>query len=140
MRLKSNVMSVVYAGRDLLGVGGYIEADSYGWSENYTTVAEDLLNAEAPELVTNKNARGEMQLPVCIDFDTETAAYAYSMAARNHALANQTGELSVAVGECLTTWQAGISSVAADFRYVGAGNLSRVRLRLTYSFILGKQN
>lgn len=137
MRIKSNVMSVVYAGRDLLGVGGYIEAEGYGWSENYTTSTEDLLNAESPELVTNKNARGEMQLPVCVDFDSEIAAFTYALSARAHARANQTGKLTVAVGSSLNEWQAGVNSLNAEFRYVGSGNLSRVRLTLTYSFVLG---
>lgn len=137
MRLKSNIISVVYADRNLLDVGGFLAAEGYGWSESYTTSAEDLLASEAPELVSHQNARGEMQLPVCIDFESEIAAFTYSMEARAHARANQTGKLTIAVGSSLNEWQAGLNGLNAEFRYVGSEGGSRVRLTLTYSFVLG---
>lgn len=137
MRLRSNIISVVYADRDLLEVDGYIAAEGYGWSESYTTSAEDLLDSEFPELVSHQNARGEMQLPICVDFKSEIAAFTYAMEARAHARANQTGKLTIAVGSSLNEWQAGVNSLNAEFRYIGSNESSRVRLTLTYSFILG---
>lgn len=138
-RLTSKIITVTYAGRDILTPGGRLNAESYGGSRSFTTTTEPLLNASAVEVREYGNVQGSMTLPICIDCASEPEAIMKAMDAVAHAEQHAVGTLSFKVGEMENKWQAGIQSLEWSCQYVGYGDSSRVRLTLTYSFTLGKQ-
>jgi hypothetical protein len=133
MRIKSNIISVTYADRDILLPGGHIAADSYGWSRNFTTTAEQLLDASSALVRSYGNAQGEFPLPICADFDSEPEAIQAAVEATKHAELYTTGTLRLAVGDKLIEWQAGVQNLSVLIQYMP----SSIRLTLTYNFTLG---
>ena len=139
MRIKSNIIPASYAEQDILAPGQYIAADSYGFSRNYTTAAEPIVDAAAPVIRSHGNAQGSLRLPVCVDLESEPAALAEAMRRTAFVEDNPVGTLILTVGEpngemCVSSWQAGVNSIDVSIAYSGKG----VRLTFTYEFVLGK--
>lgn len=137
MRLQSRIISIEYAGQSILSPGQYLAAETYGGSDSFTTQAEELLTADAVTVRDYGNRRGEMQLPVCEDFRSETEAFAAAMSMRSFVRSHQTGTLKIAIGSELDECEAGVQSFNWEIRYTGSGTGSRVRLTMTFNFILG---
>lgn len=133
MRIKSNVIFVKYAGSSILSPGQHLAADSYSLRREYTTAAEPLLEAAAPDVRAHGNAQGNMTLPVCVNLASEPAAFREALSRLDFVEANQTGVLELTIDGVTRRWQAGIQSIEPTFSYAGNG----VRLVVTYNIILG---
>lgn len=139
MRIRSNIITASYAEQDILAPGQYIAADSYGFSRNYTTAAEPIVDAAAPVIRSHGNAQGSITLPVCVDVESEPAALAEAMRRIAFVESHPVGDLTLTIGEqgaeiCIASWQAGVSAVSSSIAYSGRG----VRLTVTYEFVLGQ--
>lgn len=139
MRTRSTTTSILYAGSKLLQPGDYFEGENYGASREYTTSKRDIIGASAPMIETYGNASGTFNFQVLTDFRSEEEAFAAALERVALTDSVQTGTLTLAIGEQVLSWQAGIQSVSWDMFYVGAGDKSRVRLAFSYSFILGEK-
>lgn len=135
MRIKSNVITIEYAGEVLLQPGGHINGQSYGGSRNFTTTAEDVVDAENPIIRSYGNAQGGMNFDVCIDFEDEGEAVAEAMQRVKHLEEHQTGVFSLTVGASQQRYEAGITSADWAISYM----VDTVRLTISYSFTLGKK-
>lgn len=133
MRIRSNIISATYAGQNILEPGQHIAASEYGFSRTFSTSVEAIIGAEAQTVRAYGNAHGSLQLPVSVDFASEPEALAAAIARTDFAEANQTGVLSLTVGDSARSWNAGLQSV--DLRLTYAAN--KVRLNIVYSFVLG---
>lgn len=140
MRLKSNIIRVNYAGRDILAPGGYLAAESYGGSRAFTTTAESLLEAASPAVRSYGNAQGNMSVPICQDFPSEPEALEAAFAAEDYVERHQEGVLSVTIGDKTRKWNAGITSFNWSINYAWSSTENSkgcVRLTLSYEFVLG---
>lgn len=137
MRIKSNVISASYAERVILSPGQYISGDSYELNRSFTTTAESIIGAAAPEIHSFGNASGELSFSVAQDFDAEDVAIAVALETTDFLEANPQGNLAFAVGSAARTWKAGVQRINSKIQYIGYEDSSRVRLTLTYNFVLG---
>lgn len=133
MRIKSNVITIEYAGEVLLQPGGHLNGQDYGGSRSFTSTAEDVVDAENPVIRAYGNAQGSMNFDVCIDFGSEDEAITEAMTRMHHLETNQSGIFKLKVGDTVNAWQAGIQSADWSISYT----VDTVRLTFSYSFILG---
>ena len=140
MRLKSKIIRINYADRDILSPGGHLAAENYGGSRAFTTTAESLLEAASPAVRAYGNAQGSMSVPICQDFASEPEALEAAFAAEEHAEAHQEGVLSFTVGDKTRKWSAGVTGFNWSINYAWTSTPNSrgcVRLTLSYEFILG---
>lgn len=135
MRLKSNSITIEYAGQVILSPGGHINGQDYGGSRSFTTSAASILDAANPEIRAFGNAQGSQELQICVDFEKEDDALAEAMARVDHCETNQTGLFTLTIGDYSRSWKAGITSIDWRLSYTP----DRVRLALAYSFTLGSK-
>lgn len=133
MRIKSNVITIEYAGEVLLQPGGHLNGQDYGGSRSFTSTAEDVVDAENPVIRSYGNAQGSMNFDVCIDFGSEDEAITEAMTRMHHLETHQSGVFNLKVGDTVNAWQAGIQSADWSISYT----VDTVRLTFSYSFILG---
>jgi hypothetical protein len=133
MRIKSNIITIEYAGAMILQPGGHINGQEYGGSRSYSTTAEDVVDAATPTIRAYGNAQGSMNFDVCVDFESEGEAVAEAMQRMQHLDKNQTGDFTLTVGESVQRYAAGIQSADWTISYT----VDTVRLTFSYSFILG---
>lgn len=133
MRIKSNVTTIEYAGEVLLQPGGHLNGQNYGGSRNFTTTAEDVVDAASPVIRSYGNAQGSMNFDVCIDFGSEDEAITEAMTRTHHLETHQSGVFKLKVGATVNAWQAGIQSSDWSISYT----VDTVRLTFSYSFVLG---
>ena len=138
MRIKSYIISASYAERVILSPGQYFSGESYVLNRSFTTTAESIIGAAAPEIHSFGNASGELNLSVEQDFNDEAEAVATALEMIDFLEANQQGNLAFAVGSSARTWKAGVQRIDSKIQYIGHSVSSRVRLTLTYRFILGR--
>ena len=137
MRIKSYIISASYAERVILSPGQYFSGESYVLNRSFTTTSESIIGAAAPEIHSYGNASGEFSISVEQDFNDEDVAVATALEMIDFLEANQQGNLAFAVGSSARTWKAGVQRIDSKIQYIGHGVSSRVRLTLTYNFILG---
>lgn len=135
MRLQSKNTTAIYAGQEILGPGQCIDATDYGFGRDFTTRAEPVIRAAAPVIMASGNAQGTFNLPVCIDFASEDAAFKEALQRTAFAEENQTGKLELTIDEVAQKWEAGIQRI--DCKLIHLPNC--VRLTVTYDFLLGKK-
>ena len=133
MRIKSNVITIEYADEVLLQPGGHINGQDYGGSRNFTTTAEDVIDADSPVIRAYGNAQGNMNFDICVDFGSEDEAITEAMTRMHHLETHQSGVFKLKVGDTVNAWQAGIQSTDWRISYT----VDSVRLTFSYSFILG---
>lgn len=133
MRLKSNIITIVYAGEEILAPGEHIFGQEYGGSRSFTTSADSILEAGSPEIRAFGNAQGIITVNVSLDFQAEDAALDEAMRRLDFAETHQTGELKLTIGSKSRSWLAGIDSIDWQQSYMP----DCVRLVVSYSFILG---
>lgn len=135
-RFRSKEISIYYAGSKLYD--GYDETQSLAElpsiSRQYSTSAEQIVDAEAPIIRAYGNAAGGMSVSVLLDFQNEYTAFRHQMAWTNFADSHQTGQLYIDYGNREEHgWEAGLESFEVETVYVPGA----VRLNLRFSFILG---
>lgn len=135
MRIQSKNTTVVYAGQEILGPGQCIDAADYGFGRDFTTRAEPVILAEAPVIMASGNAQGAFNLPVCIDFASDDAAFKEALQRTAFVEENQTGELELTIDEVAQKWEAGIQRIDGKITHLP----NCVRLTVTYDFLLGKK-
>lgn len=133
MRIKSNVITIEYAGEVLLQPGGHLNGQDYGGSRSFTTTAEDVVDAASPVIRAYGNAQGNMNFDVCVDFGSEDEAITEAMTRMQHLETHQSGVFKLKVGDTVNAWQAGIQSTDWRISYM----VDSVRLTFSYRFILG---
>ena len=134
MRTKSTKTTIIYAGRTLVQPGGHFDGDSISSSLNTTASSYDLIGSTHSSIESHYNAKSSLNLSFVHDFESVEEALLFKLEVEDHAIANQTGELSIAVDESRRTYLAGLESIDSTFSLV----TNAVRLVLQYSFILGK--
>lgn len=133
MRIKSNIITIEYAGEVLLQTGGHLNGQNYGGSREFSTTAEKVIDADNPVIRSYGNAQGGMSFETCEDFDSEENAVEQAMLRMSFLERNQSGVFVFTVGESVNAWEAGVQSVDWSVSYM----VDSVRLFFSYNFILG---
>ena len=135
-RFRSKDTTIYYAGTKIYDGSNKNNclAELPAISRQYSTTAEQIVDAENPVIRAYGNAAGAMSVSVLIDFENEYAAFRNQMAWTDFAETHQKGQLYIDFGNRAETgWEAGLESFEVETIYVPGA----VRLNLRFSFILG---
>lgn len=133
-RMLSSGISAWYAGEQILSEDMCLANDIVGLSRQFTTSAEQVVDASAPVIRAYGNAQGAFELAVLVDCVNKPEAMAELLLRTRFAEEHQTGVLELRVGGEVCRWQAGVSGVDAQMSFPPTG---KVRVMFSYSFVLG---
>jgi hypothetical protein len=136
-RFRSETTTIAYAGRVIYdgSAAGQSLVSLPSISRQYTTTAEEIVDAATPTIRAYGNAGGAFPVAVIIEYPSEEAAFDAELGWADFTDANQTGELSVDVGSITRRWRAGVDSLEVEQQF----SADTVRLVLRFGFILGEK-
>lgn len=134
MRIKSTKTTIEYAGRILIQPGQHFDGDAISDSLETTAGSIDLVGGYYARIESNLNNKASRNFSFARDFDNVEDAVLFKLDAEEHAAANQTGLLTIQVGETLRTYKAGLTQLDSDVTL----QANSVRLVLRYAFITGE--
>lgn len=140
-RFRSETTTIEYAGRVIYdgSAAGQSLVSPPSISRQYTTTAEEIVDAATPTIRSYGNAGGAFPVAVIVDYPTEKAAFEAELGWADFTDANQTGVLTVTVGfgdDAVTRrWSAGIDSLEVEQQLAAEA----MRLVLRFGFILGEK-
>lgn len=135
MRIKSTQTTVEYAGRILIQPGGYFDGDAISDSLETTAGSVDLVGGYYARIEKHLNNKSTRNFSFAYDFESVEDAVLFKLEAEEHAAGNQTGELTIQVGNTVRTYAAGLTQLDSDVTLTA----NAVRLILRYSFITGER-
>ena len=134
MRLKSSKTTIEYAGRILIQPGWHFDGDAISDSLATTAGSVDLVGRYYAHIESHLNNKSTRNLSFSHDFKSVEDAVLFKLSAEEHAASNQTGYLTIQVGDTLRTYAAGLTQLDSDVTLTA----NSVRLVLRYSFITGE--
>lgn len=134
MRIKSTQTTIEYEGRILIQPGGYFDGDAISDSLETTVGSVDLVGGYYARIEKHLNNKSMRNFSFAYDFSSVEDAVIFKLSAEEHAASNQTGHLSIQVGNTLRTYAAGLTQLDSDVTLAA----NSVRLVLRYSFITGE--
>ena len=135
MRIKSTQTTVEYAGRMLVQPSGYFDGDAISDSLETTAGSVDLVGGYYARIEKHLNNKSSRNFSFAYDFESVEDAVLFKLEAEEHAAANQTGHLTIQVGNTMRTYAAGLTQLDSDVTLTA----NAVRLILRYSFITGER-
>ena len=135
MRIKSTQTTVEYAGRILIQPGGYFDGDAISDSLETTAGSVDLVGGYYARIEKHLNNKSSRNFSFAYDFESVEDAVLFKLEAEEHAAGNQTGHLTIQVGNTMRTYAAGLTQLDSDVTLTA----NAVRLILRYSFITGER-
>ncbi len=134
MRIKSTTTTIEYASRILVQPGGYFDGDAISDSLETTVGSVELVGRYYAHIESHLNNKSTRNFSFAHDFENVEDAVLFKLAAEEHAANNQTGLLTIQVGNTLRTYTAGLTQLDSDVTLTA----NSVRLVLRYSFITGE--
>lgn len=136
-RFRSKNTTIRYAGRVIYdgSDAGQSLVSLPALSRQYTTTAEEIVDAATPTIRAYGNAGGAFPVAVIIEYPTEEAAFEAELGWADFTDTNQTGELEVTIGGITRRWAAGLDSLEVEQQFAA----DTVRLVLRFGFILGEK-
>ena len=134
MRIKSTQTTIEYASRMLMKPGWYFDGDAISDSLETTAGSVDMVGGYYARIESHLNNKNTRNFSFAHDFESVEDAVLFKLAAEEHAANNQTGHLTIQVGNTLRTYAAGLTQLDSDVTLTA----NSVRLVLRYSFITGE--